>query len=124
MPRNSEFVDFVLEQMALLGDIHARAMFGGHGIYQGATMFAIVVDGELYFKADEQTRDAYIERRLKPFTYESRRKIISMHYYAAPPEVFDEAEAMLHWARQAIAVSLRANREKKPTGKTRGPRRG
>jgi DNA transformation protein and related proteins len=111
MSQNSEFVDFVLEQMAELDDIHVRAMFGGHGIYQGDVMFAIVISGELYFKADEQTQGAYIERGLQPFTYESRRKIVSMHYYAAPPEVFDEAKTMEHWAQQAIAVALRAGRK-------------
>jgi DNA transformation protein and related proteins len=120
MPKNPEFVNFILEQMAPLGDIRARVMFGGHGIYQGDTMFAIIVDGELYLKVDELTRDEYLSRGLQPFTYESRRKIVSMHYYAAPPEVFDEAEAMLHWARQAIATAVRANRDKKPSSRKRG----
>jgi DNA transformation protein len=119
MPGNSEFVDFVLEQMTGLGNIHARRMFGGHGIYQGDIMFAIIADGGLYFKADELTRNGFIERGLEAFTYESRGKNIALQYYAAPPEVFDESEAMRHWALQAIETALRADRNKKPAGKKR-----
>jgi DNA transformation protein and related proteins len=122
--KNSEFADFVLEQMAPLADIHVRRMFGGHGIYQGAVMFAIVADGGLYFKADELTRNGFIERGLPAFSYESRGKSVVLQYYAAPPEVFDETETMQHWARQAIATALRAGRDKRPAGKTRGARRG
>jgi DNA transformation protein len=118
MPGNSEFVDFILEQMAPLGDIRARAMFGGHGIYQGDTMFAIVVDGGLYFKADELTRNEFSTRGLQAFSYSARGKNVNLQYYAAPPEVLDEAEAMRHWARQAIAVALRAEKTAKKNARS------
>src|SRR5438132_1667607 len=59
MSRRAEFVEFVLERLAPIGGARARAMFGGHGIYNGATMFAIVVDDSLYFKADDLTRPAF-----------------------------------------------------------------
>ncbi len=118
-PKNSEFVDYVLEQMAPLRDIRARRMFGGHGIYRGGTMFAIIVGGGLYFKADEHSEREFTARGLPAFTYESRGKRVALRYYAAPPEVFDEAEAMLHWARQAIATAVRASRDKNPRNKAR-----
>jgi DNA transformation protein len=117
MPKTPEFVNFILEQMAGLGDIRARAMFGGHGIYQGDVMFAIVADGGLYFKADEWTRDEYTARDLKRFTYEARGRTVHLQYYAAPPEVLDEQEAMIHWGKCAIEVALRANRERRPSPK-------
>lgn len=122
MSKNPEFVDFVLEQMA--GDVQARAMFGGHGIYHGETMFAIIADGELYFKADELTREEFIARGLQPFTYEARGKSVSLQYYAAPSEVFDEQEIMIRWAKRAIAAALRANRDGKPAKKRRRISRG
>jgi DNA transformation protein len=122
--RNTEFVDFVLEQMAPLGDIRARRMFGGHGIFQGDLMFALLVDGGLYFKADELTGREFTARGLPAFTYESRGKRVALRYFAAPSEVFDEAQAMLHWARQAIQVALSASRDKKPAGKKRSLRHG
>ncbi len=113
MARQSEFVDFVLEQLASLGAVRARAMFGGYGIYHGDIFFAIIVDDGLYFKADAVTSRAFTARGLMPFTYAARGKTVALHYYEAPPEVFDDPEAMRHWAQQAIEVALQAKRRGK-----------
>jgi len=102
------FVEFVLERLAPIGKVVARAMFGGYGIYDGAVMFAIVVDDTLYFKADEITRPEFAARGLEPFTYTGRGKTLTMQYYEAPPEVFEDPEAMRSWAQQALAAALRA----------------
>lgn len=123
MPKDSEFVSFILEQMAAVGGVRARAMFGGHGIYRGEAMFALVADGGLYFKADERTRDVFLARDLQPFTYEARGKSIALQYYAAPPEVFDEPDEMLRWAGLAIEAALRGDRDKRRTAKPGRPRR-
>lgn len=113
MARQSEFVDFVIELLAPIGEVRARAMFGGYGIYQRDTMFAIIVDEQLYFKADDITCREFTEQGLLPFTYASRGKTITMQYYEAPPEVFEEPEAMQNWAQQAIQAALRTKRDKK-----------
>jgi len=110
---DNEFVESLLEQLALIGNVRARAMFGGHGIYHADTMFAIVVDDIFYLKADNVTRPQFIARGLNPFSYVARGKTVTMQYYEAPPELFEDEEAMLHWARQAIEVSLRAKKEKR-----------
>jgi DNA transformation protein len=88
-------------------------MFGGHGIYRDDIFFAIIVDDRLYFKADVATSQEYTARGLAPFTYVARGKTVTLHYYEAPPEVFDDAEAMRLWAQQAIGVALQAKRTKK-----------
>ena len=113
MARQSEFVDFVIEQLAPIGEVRARAMFGGYGIYQGDTMFAIIDADQLYFKADDITRREFTERGLNPFTYASRGKTITMQYYEAPPEVFEEPNAMQSLALNAVAAALRTKRDKK-----------
>lgn len=112
MPRQSDFVDFVLEQLTPLGAVRARAMFGGHGIYHGDIFFALVAADRLYFKTDAVTCREYQALGLEPFTYTARGKTVSLQYYAAPPEVFEESEAMQRWARQAVGVALRAQRRK------------
>jgi len=38
-----------------LGPIHIRRMFGGHGVYQGELMFALVAFDELYLKVDDES---------------------------------------------------------------------
>ncbi len=116
MSHKSEFVDFVLEQLAALGEVRVRAMFGGHGIYRGDIFFAIIVDDRLYFKADAVTSRDFAARGLGPFTYVARGKTVAMQYYEAPPEVFEETEAMHQWAQQAIGVALQAKRPKRVSG--------
>jgi DNA transformation protein len=112
MARQSEFVEFVLELLAPLGGVRARAMFGGYGIYRGEVMFALITDDRMYFKADAVTRQAFTAQGLAPFTYVARGKTQTLQYYEAPPEVFEEQEAMQTWAKQAVDVALRAKRGK------------
>lgn len=113
MSVRKEFVEFVLDQLAPLGGVRARAMFGGYGIYQRDTIFAIIVDDRLYFKTDSRTCAGFTARGLGPFAYTARGKTMTMQYYEAPPEVFEEPEAMLDWAQQAIGVALRAKSGKR-----------
>jgi DNA transformation protein len=113
MARHSEFVEFVLELLAPIGAVRARAMFGGFGIYRGDTFFAIIVDDKLYFKADQATCSEFTVRGLSPFTYSMRGKTVTMQYYEAPPEVFEEAEAMQNWAQQAVGAATRTKSGKK-----------
>lgn len=110
MAKRSEFTDFVVEQLAPLGAVRAKAMFGGFGIYLDERMFAIVVNDGLYFKADEQSREAFTALGLRPFTYQARGKSVTMQYYEAPPEVFEEPDAMMEWGRRAFGAALRAKR--------------
>jgi DNA transformation protein len=113
MARHSEFVEFVLELLTPVGVVRARAMFGGFGIYRGDVFFAIIVDDKLYFKTDHVTRGEYTVRGLSPFTYAARGKSLSMQYYEAPPEVFEESETMQYWAGQAVGAAIRAKIGKK-----------
>ncbi|HSW53387.1 MAG TPA: TfoX/Sxy family protein [Sulfuricaulis sp.] len=118
MPRSREFVEFVIEQMAPFGRVRARAMFGGFGIYRDERIFAIIVDDRLYFKTDAATRGEFEARGLGPFTYVMRGKPVTMPYFEAPPEVFEEPDTMQHWAQMAYAAAGRTPKAK-PPGKTR-----
>lgn len=116
----SDFTDFVVEQMAGLDGVRAKRMFGGHGIFRDGLMFALIAGDTLYFKADEASIGRFQERGLGPFTYEARGKEkMSLRYFRAPEEVFDDAQAMTEWAREAFECALR---NRKPAAKA-APRR-
>ena len=40
MPLSDEFLAYVLDQFSLWGDVTARKMFGGAGLYRDGKMFA------------------------------------------------------------------------------------
>ncbi|MBS4095327.1 MAG: TfoX/Sxy family protein [Sulfuricella sp.] len=111
MPKRSDFVDFVIDQLAPLGAVRAKSMFGGFGVYLDELMFAIIVDDSLYFKVDALSREEFAALGLQPFTYAARGKTVTMQYYAAPPEVFESPEAMHDWAQRAVGAALRARKK-------------
>lgn len=110
MPQRSEFLEFVIGQMAGLGQITARAMFGGHGLYCNGLFIAIIADEQLYFKADAQSQPHFEARGLRRFEYQARGKTVQLMYYEAPTEVYDDARAMTEWGQLALAAAVRAAR--------------
>lgn len=102
---DQSFETFVLDQLAGLPSLRAKAMFGGHGLYQGERFFGILMAGRLYFKTDQQTRSAYIKRGMSPFVYEKARQTTTIHYYEVPPEILEDREQLIAWAREAIRAA-------------------
>lgn len=110
-----EFVRFVVGQMGGGRALRTRRMFGGYGLYRDGLMFAIIIGGRLYFKADDVNRRAFEDRGLSPFSYQSRGKTVAIRYYEAPDDVFDESDEMQAWAAEAFEAALRARDRLAPT---------
>jgi DNA transformation protein len=118
MPPQSNFVDYILELLEPLGEVRARAMFGGWGIYQARRMFALVANEMLYLKTDSLTRPAFETRGLPPFTYEKGGKVYAMAYFQPPAEALDNGVELRTWAAKAIDASARASvQRRKPKPK-------
>jgi DNA transformation protein len=113
MPRDTAFVSYVLEQLESLGEVSARAMFGGHGIYLEGRMFALIADDSLYLKVDDESRGEFEKAGLKPFRFETSKGEMTMSYYEPPSSAIDDREQLGTWARKAVAVSQRAAVKKK-----------
>ena len=110
---DSEFIEHILELLEGFGQVSARRMFGGHGIFREGVIFAIVVDEVLYLKADDDNRADFTRRHLEPFYYEKQGRQQMISYYQAPVEVFEDADEMCAWAEQAYAAALRSAVKKK-----------
>jgi DNA transformation protein len=113
MARNAEFVRHVLDLMGPLGAVRSRAMFGGFGIYQRETIFAIVDDDRLYFKTDAAMGRKFSRLGLAPFTYVARGKTVALSYHEAPAEVLESPEVMREFALEAMGAARRARNAKK-----------
>ena len=120
MAVSEELVEHVREQLAGLGPVAIRGMFGGAGVYCRGVMFALLAGDLLYFKADDQNRPDFEAAGLGPFMYEAKggRKV-SLGYYEAPSDVFDDADEMVKWARKALDAALRARANQPPTRRAR-----
>ena len=113
MAKHSEFITYLLEQLASLGDVRARSMFGGFGIYLGERMFALVADDALYLKADAENQAEFEARGLLPFRYEMRGEKKQMNYWQPPAEAMDDREMLCDWARKGVEAAERAAAGKK-----------
>ena len=122
MARGGEFVELAVELLSLAGPVHARAMFGGHGIYAGGVMFGLVDDGELFLKTDDETRPTFLAAGCRQWIYEGRGRRMQTAYYRPPDEAHESPEAMLPWAERGIAAARRAAAAKRAKKKTPGSR--
>ena len=118
MAHSNEFIEYLLELLHGVGDVKARAMFGGYGLYfcdalsQESLMFALVADEILYFKTDENSRSEFEARGLEAFTYERNGKPFSMSYNEAPGEALDDPDEMTDWTKKAIRAARRGATKK------------
>ena len=102
-----EYLDYLLESLAPLGPVVAKRMFGGAGLFRDGLMFVIVIDDQLWLKADDINRAEFTALDLPPFTYQRQGKVTAMNFYRAPDEALDAPHALLPWARSAFAAALR-----------------
>ena len=98
--------------MQSIGPVRAKRMFGGHGLFLNDLMFALISDGTLYLKADEQSANEFKSKELGAFTYLKKGKACSLSYYQAPEEALEDCDTMNHWANMAYDAALRAASKK------------
>jgi DNA transformation protein and related proteins len=98
-----------------------RRLFGGAGIYAGGTMFALVHEGVIYLKADEQNAPAFDEEQLGSFTYSRRGERASLTSYRRMPDrLYDDPDELSAWAKAALAAAGRSGtRKRRPSAKAR-----
>ncbi len=112
MPKPDRFVQFAVEQLAPLGEVTARAMMGGWCLYCDGTIFALIAAGEVYLKSDEINQPRFEERGLRPLQ-PFPDKPLTMKYFQAPREMFEDPAAMREWAGGAVEAGRRAGAKKK-----------
>ncbi len=94
--------DFVLEQLAGL-DVSSRPRFGAHHLYLAGTFFGLIAGGEVYFRTDDESRPAYLDRGMKAFHPSERPRgprTVDRHF-EVPAEVLEDRDLLREWAERA-----------------------
>jgi len=127
MVASSTFAEFLREQLAPLGRITMRRMFGKTGVFCDGFMLGMVRDNTLYFRVDDENRAAFKEAEaFPPLNYEKKGSAIDLAFWRAPERLFDEPDEFVTWARSALAAARRiatkrertAPRRNRPPGKS------
>ena len=127
MVASASFVAFLQEQLAPLGRITVRRMFGKTGVFCDGVMLGMVRDDALYFRVDDGNRTALKEAEaFPPLNYQKRGGSIDLSFWRAPERLFDDPDELVTWARSAMEAARRvaAKRERtssKPMPKKKRP---
>ena len=122
MTVSDNFLAFVIEQLAGLGRVRPKRMFGAVGLYADELFFGLIDDNALYLKVDDLSRGDYLALGMGAFRPFPDRPEYSMSYYQVPADVIEDAEMLASWARNAVGVAAAAPLRKKPV-KARQPKR-
>jgi DNA transformation protein len=110
MHRDSEFIVHLVDLLRRWAPVSARRMFGGHGLFRGGIMFALVSDETLYLKTDAGNRPDFEAAGMPPFRYLRAGKSVALSFHEVPPDLLEAGDALAPWAEQAYAAALRAGR--------------
>jgi len=115
MVASDSFAEFLREQLAQLGHITMRRMFGKTGVFCDGLMLGMVRDDTLYFRVDDHNRAIFKEAEsFPPLNYDKGGSSIDLSFWRAPERLFDEPDELVAWARAALAAARRvaAKRER------------
>ena len=115
MVASATFAEFLREQLAPLGRITVRRMFGKTGVFCDGVMFGMVTENTLYFRVDDQNRVTFKEAEaFPPLNYAKKGSTIDLSFWRVPERLFDEPDELVAWAQAALAAARRvaAKRER------------
>jgi len=120
MVASDGFAEFLREQLAPLGRVTMRRMFGKTGVFCNGLMFGMVTNDTLYFRVDDHNRAVFKEAESSPpLNYEKKGRTIDLSFWRAPERLLDEPDELVTWARAALAAAHRvaAKRERTTPGR-------
>jgi len=121
VPVSSDYLNYVLEQLAGLAGVGTRRMFGGVGLYCDERFFGLIDDDTLYLRVNDDNRADYTVRGMGPFRPYADRPELSMTYFEIPADVLEDPPQLVSWARRSVAAAMAAA---KPAAKPPGGRLG
>ena len=120
MVASDSFTEFLREQLATLGRITTRRMFGKTGLFCDGLMFGMVRNDTLYFRVDDENRATFREAQaFPPLNYEKKGAAIDLSFWRVPERLFDDPDEMSAWARAAQAAARRVAAKRVPAAPRR-----
>ena len=108
MVASDSFAEFLREQLAPLGRVTMRRMFGKTGVFCDGVMFGMVTDNMLYLRVDDHNRAAFKEAESSPSLSDVKKGCtIDLSFWRAPERLYDDHEELVAWARAALSAAHR-----------------
>ncbi|HWA44434.1 MAG TPA: TfoX/Sxy family protein [Hypericibacter adhaerens] len=114
---SSGYGTYLEDELALLGQVSLRRMFGGEGLFLDGRMIGILAEDVLYLKVDARNRPDFEAAGSEPFTYERMGLEVALSFWRLPDEIIEDGDALRAWAQRAKAAAVAAGQPKAPRRK-------
>jgi len=111
MAVSDEFLDYIIDQFAGWGEVSARRMFGGAGLYCDGAMFGLIADDVAYLKVDDSNREDFVRTGTAFNPFPEKAKSVVMPYYEIPVDALEDRELLGKWAQRALAVARKKKKK-------------
>ncbi|MGH7124348.1 MAG: TfoX/Sxy family protein [Stellaceae bacterium] len=119
-PTRDGLVAHILDMLGDWGGISARRMFSGYGLFRQGAMFGLIARDTFYLRVDERNRPDFIAASSRVFTYRREGREVELRgYMECPPDLLEDPDEMIRWAKAAAAAALAALAEKPPRKRRR-----
>ena len=124
MVASDSFAEFLREQLAPLGRVTMRRMFGKTGVFCDDVMLGMVTENTLYFRVDDHNRVTFKEAEsFPPLNYQKKGAAIDLSFWRVPERLFDEPDELISWAQAALAAARRVAAKREQTAPRRKSKR-
>lgn len=104
----------IRDLFAGLGPVEIRRMFGGAGVYLGDACFALMADGRIWMRGDDELGRAFEAAGGERWNYQGRRKKpVAMPYWQLPDSALDDPDEAVAWARRSLVPAEAAAARKR-----------
>ena len=119
MVASDGFAEFLREQLAPVGRVTMRRMFGKTGVFCDGLMLGMVTDDTLYSGSMTRTGRPSRKKSSPPLNYEKKGATIDLSFWRVPERLFDEPDELVTWARAALAAARRVAVKRERTAPVR-----
>lgn len=112
----SSLASYVAEQLAPLGRLSSRAIFGGVGVFIDDRLLAIVMGEKLYLHTDKSNLDDYVARGMPQFKPYPNAFDLTTDHHEVPLDVVNDAEQLRVWGERALNAAIESARAKQMAG--------
>lgn len=118
----SNLATYVTEQLAFLGRISNRAIFGGVGIFIDERLLGIVINDCLYLHTDKSNLDDYLSRGMEQFKPYPNAFDLTTDHHRVPAEIVENAQELKLWGEKSLTAAVEAAKAKQLAGIERARR--
>jgi len=116
MRTKSTLANHISEQLAFLGRISSRSIFGAVGIFIDERLLGIVIDDVVYLHTGPSNRDDYLSRGMPQFKPYPNAFDLTTDHHQVPPDVLSDATQLRAWGERALKAAIEAAKAKQLAG--------